>query len=298
MALYFGTAGHDIYTPGDSGDVIFGLEGDDVIATGAGLDIAIGGIGDDILTAGSGTNILIGGADADLFVFAADASGTTYVGDFEDGLDRIDLSALGITGLADMDMVINSRGAVLTIGGLKLDIRTDPATLGAEDFIFAEDPAAIVLGFEDLAFADGSTGEIDGEYAGFTWSNFAVMEYDEYGSGTVSGHRPAGGDNFAFNLHGAPATIYRETAFDLETISLSAAWSDGLEVTVEGYSDGELVGRQVLSAGYGAVSHHDLDDAIFDSVTLVRFSAAGGTDVAGDAGAGTHFTLDDLTYVG
>ena len=47
---------------------------------------------------------------------------------------------------------------------------------------------------------------------------------------------------------------------------------------------------------YGVSQVFELNDAIFDNVDEVVFTASGGTDVTTDSGAGTHFALDDLIY--
>ena len=168
------------------------MDGDDQDATGRGYDLAVGGIGGDTLMAGSGTNLLIGGADADLFVFEANPSGTTYIGDFDDGMNKIDLSALGVTCIAGVETGLNSRGAV-------------------------------TLDFKDLSNAAGYAELITDAYAGFTRSNFGVMEFDECPTDKVSGHMPQSGDNFLYRDFGAPASLYRAAAFALDSVYLSAA---------------------------------------------------------------------------
>lgn len=79
------------------------------IYAGAGDDLIYGGLKDDHINAGSGHDTIIGGAGRDImyggsgkdtFVFAAYDSGTgsarrDYIADFQAGIDRIDLTALG-----------------------------------------------------------------------------------------------------------------------------------------------------------------------------------------------------------
>ncbi|MFN4057522.1 MAG: M10 family metallopeptidase C-terminal domain-containing protein [Roseinatronobacter sp.] len=69
---------------------------------GAGNDTIYGGDGDDTIIGGAGRDHLYGGAGADVFVFESFAdlgNGTArdVIFDFELGIDRIDLSALGVT---------------------------------------------------------------------------------------------------------------------------------------------------------------------------------------------------------
>lgn len=74
--------------------------GDDRIFSGAGDDRLNGGAGNDIINGGSGRDILTGGAGRDNFVFGSNESGTgsanrDYITDFENGVDKIDLTYLG-----------------------------------------------------------------------------------------------------------------------------------------------------------------------------------------------------------
>jgi Ca2+-binding RTX toxin-like protein len=91
-------------TGNDQGDSIFG---DGTYATtligGAGNDYIVGGSGNDTIAGGGGVDLMYGGGGADTFVFKAltDApvgSSLTTIGDFEEGIDKIDLSAIKTTG--------------------------------------------------------------------------------------------------------------------------------------------------------------------------------------------------------
>ncbi|MAC78987.1 MAG: hypothetical protein CML66_13080 [Rhodobacteraceae bacterium] len=299
MGFRLGTSASDVFGAANGDDLVLGLQGNDVLSTGLGQDIVFGGLGDDEIRIGSGSKIVFGGADADTFAFLADTAGYTYIGDFEDGIDRVDLSQLGVRSLADVDIARHSQGAVITIGNLVIDLRTDrPDLLGAEDFIFAATENAHVLGFEDISHDDAYAGLFDDTYQGFAWTNFGVLEYDEYSQTRTSGYRPHDGDNLAYNGYGDPASFSRDANFDLESLCLSAAWSDGLAVTVEAYDDGEFIGKQVLTLLYGVSTFFELDDSFFDSVDMVLFTSQGGSDLPTDAGTGTQFGLDQMTIIG
>jgi len=84
---------------GDSGNnSLSGGGGDDGLFGGQGNDTLSGGNGNDTLTGGRGVDTLTGGADADKFQFDAaadsdpDLGGRDVITDFQQGMDKIDLS--------------------------------------------------------------------------------------------------------------------------------------------------------------------------------------------------------------
>lgn len=100
--------------------------------------------GDDILYAANGGNSrMSGGPGRDIFVLEGGVStGFTEIVDFTQGIDRIDVSALGISSFE----VIRNVAALptgslqqLRLGGLGLALNIDPRKLTAADFIFAPD---------------------------------------------------------------------------------------------------------------------------------------------------------------
>jgi Ca2+-binding RTX toxin-like protein len=89
--LLFGTAGDD---------VISALAGDDVVSGLGGSDSLNGGSGDDVLIGGGGRDFLTGGTGSDIFVLesvsdSARGAGRDRINDFQSGVDKIDLSAIG-----------------------------------------------------------------------------------------------------------------------------------------------------------------------------------------------------------
>ena len=67
---------------------------------GTGDDPLLGGTGNDTLIGGEGVDFMMGNGGIDTFVFesiadVASGSGRDRIGDFEDGLETIDLSGLG-----------------------------------------------------------------------------------------------------------------------------------------------------------------------------------------------------------
>nr|BFE97441.1 hypothetical protein GCM10020185_79770 [Pseudomonas brassicacearum subsp. brassicacearum] len=96
-----GTSGSDSLLGSDAADTLLGLAGNDSLS---------GGAGDDKLDGGAGMDTLTGGAGADTFVFSnrldsyrnyntGGANLGDLITDFDISADKIDLSAMGFTGL-------------------------------------------------------------------------------------------------------------------------------------------------------------------------------------------------------
>ena len=123
-----GTSGSDSLLGSDSADTVLGLAGNDSLS---------GGAGDDKLDGGAGMDTLTGGAGADTFVFSnrldsyrnyntGGANLGDLITDFDITADKIDLSAMGFTGLGDgknntVYLVLNSAGTKTYIKSLTAD---------------------------------------------------------------------------------------------------------------------------------------------------------------------------------
>lgn len=96
-----GEDGDDLLEGESGNDRLVGDLGDDTLLGGDGADLLLGGEGDDVLRGGSGADTLSGEGGADVFVFDPSESppqAADVITDFASGLDRIDLSALGLAG--------------------------------------------------------------------------------------------------------------------------------------------------------------------------------------------------------
>ncbi|VVP01662.1 hypothetical protein PS850_02897 [Pseudomonas fluorescens] len=123
-----GTSGSDSLLGSDSADTLLGLAGNDSLSSGA---------GDDKLDGGAGMDTLTGGTGADTFVFSdrqdsyrnyntGGVNLSDLVTDFDISADKIDLSAMGFTGLGDgknntVYLVLNSAGTKTYIKSLSAD---------------------------------------------------------------------------------------------------------------------------------------------------------------------------------
>ena len=119
---------------------LYGGEGNDILRAGSGGSIMVGDNGTDTLQAGNSTDHLVGGALMDTFRFS-DNSGTDYIYDWQDGIDRIDLSA--VTGVAGFsDLTIDTAYSGINWYGVSYDsgvvwVQTGGVgSLDASDFIY------------------------------------------------------------------------------------------------------------------------------------------------------------------
>lgn len=133
-----GRAGDDIVDGGRGNDDVRGDEGNDIIQGGEGNDRVRGDRGDDMVDGGSGIDHYWGGLGRDVLVFTADGTRDT-IHDFQNGFDKIDVSAFGLTDLdARLAAAVERGGDVyLDLGGgdvIKFD-DTTKAMLDASDFI-------------------------------------------------------------------------------------------------------------------------------------------------------------------
>lgn len=97
--LIYGGAGNDYLLGGAGRDFLWGDAGQDILNGGGGDDTIFGGEGNDIIAGGGGDDILFGGLGADQFRFSNLMNqGIDRIQDFQSGIDRLILSALGFGG--------------------------------------------------------------------------------------------------------------------------------------------------------------------------------------------------------
>ncbi len=139
----FYTGGARMQTGTENDDVLFGGKGSDTLKGGGGDNELYGGAGDDVLSGGT----LYGEAGADTFKLdqrtATYGTVATFIADFQKGVDRIDVAAWGISSLAQIKLVLQTKGANASFssvyGGADYFIQIDKITvskLTAADFVF------------------------------------------------------------------------------------------------------------------------------------------------------------------
>ncbi|WP_242122673.1 cadherin domain-containing protein [Sphingobium sp. Sx8-8] len=110
-----GTGEEDTLRGAGGNDTLIGNGGNDTLVGNGGNDIIDGGAGNDRITGGAGADILTGGAGADLFIYNAVGNSTPIIMDrimdFQDGIDRIDLSGI------DSNPYLSGNQAFSFIGG-------------------------------------------------------------------------------------------------------------------------------------------------------------------------------------
>ena len=126
---------------GAGGDTLHGEGGNDFLLGGIGDDTLIGGDGDDILNGGLDRDILWGGDGVDIFEFldvieSGTGSSRDVIKDFEQGVDLIDLSAVGATSFSAGGFTSTAGEVTFKLigGGTKTVVEYDHDGDGAADF--------------------------------------------------------------------------------------------------------------------------------------------------------------------
>jgi hypothetical protein len=151
--------------------------------------------------------------------------------------------------------------------------------------------SAATITFDDVNAAPQAA--IPNGYQGLNWSNWSTM------NPAASGLNPSGyttsvtsGSWSAFNIGANPSEI-TGSAFDLLGGNFTAAWNDGLQVTVNAYNGATLLHTATLDLSTTSVLAQVFSG--WTNLTRVTFASAGGTPHAGFvAGSGTNFAVDDL----
>lgn len=146
---------------------------------------------------------------------------------------------------------------------------------------------AALITFDDLT----DFNPIPNGYAGLSWNNFYTLNATTYSN--PSGYKeglvsPA---FIAYNGFGTPASFGAEPGFVVNSFYLTAAWSDDLDVLIEGLLDGSPVVSTSIQ----------IDSTIQSLVTLnwsgideVRLITSGGVANPNFPLSGTHFAMDNL----
>jgi hypothetical protein len=155
-------------------------------------------------------------------------------------------------------------------------------------FALAGPASAELLTFDSLP-GDGSL--IPAGYGGLVWSNFDDLNAT-FGppSGYINGL--VSPPNVAFNGFGSPASFTSVETFELNSFYLTAAFNDGLNVTVTGLLNGVMINSTTLVVN---TSGPTLETFNWAGINAVDFSSCCGVHHDDYLGSGTQFVIDNLS---
>jgi hypothetical protein len=155
---------------------------------------------------------------------------------------------------------------------------------------------ATVLTFDDIDLGGGGYGSMPANYAGYSWSNFAVINGPVYGpsgyaNGVVSPNQVACACAGDFSGQTVDTLTKGGASFDLNSGYFTSAWNDGARLQVLGYSGGSVIyglGADLFTSGPSFINFG------WTGVDKVEFSISGGTP-SGLPGGGDYFAIDNLS---
>ena len=173
---------------------------------------------------------------------------------------------------------------------LMFKFKSIKTALAAVALVAGSAASAELLTFDDLS--SDRFGRIGNGYGGFNWSSSAmVLDTTRYSaSGYVNG--VVSGDYVAFNGWGNDLVMSRDNLFDFNSVYLTGAWNNGLNIRVIGSRDGVSLFDSVVSVNTAGPTLFNFGYTGIDQLT---FKSSGGTR-GGFGGSGTHFAMDDLAY--
>ncbi len=287
--LLFGGAGDTLLIAGSGNTLMIGGAGRSRLFGGAGNDLlfAGNGTGDKLLDGGGGENLLAGGDGADIFR----VGGTTdVVLNFTSGQDLLDVSRLGVAGLAGLTLVGDATGGAIldSTGALRVVLAgIDVHSLTAGDFLFTAPTAsaAVALDGPPLALAEG------GATTDFTFSVTRTGDLSRADclAWQVAGSGPNPADAADFVGAALPAGHITFVAGEAQrTITIQVA-GDSLAEPEEGFTL-TLSPVTDIAAAVAAASATILDDDADPNTAFVSIAPADADRPEGDSGT-TLFTF-------
>ena len=128
---------------------------------------------------------------------------------------------------------------------------------------------------------------VNAYYLNTTWERF-TYGWNGYATARTSGIF------VAFNGAGQPMTFSLPVGqyFQLNSVSLAAAWNNNLQLTIKGTRNNVLVYQTIVSLQ--VATRTMLYTFKWANIDKISFEAAGGTPYPGLSGSGTQFVVDDL----
>lgn len=148
-----------------------------------------------------------------------------------------------------------------------------------------------VLTFDDIN--TNQEGFIPNGYGGLNWNNFAYENGTTYGaplSGYANGR--VSGDYVAFNAF-ANQAITSGSPFTFNSAYFTAAWHNGLNITVTGYLAGNQVDQTTFTVN---TTGPTLEVFNWVNVDQLVFNSSGGVNPGNLGGDGDHFAMDNFAF--
>lgn len=145
------------------------------------------------------------------------------------------------------------------------------------------------LTFDEFSNVNGE-GQI-GNYGGLTWSSDFYWLKASGSVGYLKGM--VSSENVAYNGYARDVTVYSASRIDFNSVFLTAAWRNDVNVRVKGQRSGVDVYDVTVFPLYTAPTLFNFNFLDVDSVT---FSSFGGTQAVGAIGVGSHFAMDNFTF--
>ncbi|OPY84403.1 MAG: hypothetical protein A4E72_02261 [Syntrophus sp. PtaU1.Bin208] len=150
---------------------------------------------------------------------------------------------------------------------------------------------AFELDFDDLS--NNLTSVPDG-YGGYHWSQFKNLD------ATDSKYKNSGYlasvvslKNVIYNDKAQDASVSADTPFIFNGAYYTAAWKNGLHVSVTGYRSNSVVGSDEFVVSAYAPTWHS--PSWSGAVDMLTFHSYGGEGVTGYGGFGNHFAMDNFS---
>ena len=204
----------------------------------------------------------------------------------------VDIAAQGLVSFADgLDFGTFSGATRILFNANDNDAATRDY-FGIDNLTFHDTPPTVTLDFDDIVLAPGGETVL-GTYQGFTFSQAGAYHVD----GGLPGYAAASGTNIGFiaeannfeiagyegQAAGAPVVITNADAFDFLGGAFSAAFRDGVAVTIRGYSDEDgfnLVAEETILVGSSSAQAVSFDT--FDGLQRLEFSTNDGNAATND----------------
>lgn len=144
--------------------------------------------------------------------------------------------------------------------------------------------AAFTLTFDDVSNTS-SVDNISNGYGGMNWNNFFVINRN-YLTGTGYQNGTVSGEYSAYNGFGFPASILTANSngvFTFNSAYLTAAWADGLSITINGLVGSTVMYSQTVIVNTTGPTFFTFN---FENITSLEFSTL----------QSSQFVMDDATF--